>query len=110
MVDSDRAEECSYLLDRYKQDVYLYQLQQTASGTAPPAPSPAQAQADKTAQHRQTLRSVPTPDPQGGGVGVPGVTTAPQTSEELWVEEVERRLRAQRNHCVLKEISGNRKE
>jgi hypothetical protein len=97
MVDSKRADECSYLLDRYKQDVYLYQLQQTAGNPAAPvAPNPQQVVAAQTVAHRATLINTPTPDPQGGGVGVPGGQRPPQTAEEMWVEELERRVRAQK--------------
>lgn len=94
MVNSKKAEECSYLLDRYKQDVYLYQLQQT--GGTPVEPSPQQVRATQTVAHRATLINTPTPDPQGGGVGVPGGQRPPQTAEEMWVEELERRVRAQK--------------
>jgi len=95
MVDSKLADECSYLLDRYKQDVYLYQLQQT--GGTPAEPNPQQVRANQTVAHRATLISTPTPDPQGGGVGVPGGQRPPQTNEEMWVEELERRVRAQKD-------------
>lgn len=94
LVNSKNADECSYLLDRYKQDVYLYQLQQQTGGEAPA--SPQQERATQTAAHRQTLIQTPTPNPQGGGVGVPGGQRPPQSDEEMWVEELERRVRAQK--------------
>ena len=96
MVNSKKAEECIYVLDRYKQDVYLYQLQQGQPQGQAPA-SPDQARATQTAAHRETLRNVPTPNPQGGGVGVPGGQRPPQTAEQMWVEELERRVRAQKS-------------
>lgn len=96
MVNSKLASDCSYLLDRYKQDVYFYQLEQ-GGGVTPPAPTADQVVAENTRQHRSTLINTPTPNPQGGGVGVPGVTGTPQTDEEMWIEEIERRLRAQKN-------------
>ena len=95
LVTSELAADCIYLIERYKQDVYLYELNAGAGGEQPP--TDAQVTADKTRQHRQSLISAPTPNPQGGGVGVPGVTAAPQTDEEMWVEELDRRLRAQKN-------------
>ena len=95
MVNSKQADECSWLLDRYKQDVYLYQLQQT--GGTPVEPNPQQVRANQTVAHRATLISTPTPDPQGGGVGVPGGLRPPQTAEDMWVEELERRVNAQKS-------------
>ena len=97
MVDSARSADCIYILDRYKQDVQLFNLQHGANGAAQPAPPAPPSRGTQTMQHRQTLVSTPTPDPQGGGVGVPGVSGPPQTAEQLWVTEVDRRLRAQRN-------------
>ena len=95
LVGSELAADCIFLMDRYKQDVYLYELSAGAGGET--QPTDAQVTADKTRQHRQSLISTPTPNPQGGGVGVPGVTAAPQSNEEMWIEEVERRVRAQKN-------------
>jgi len=92
MVESAKASECAYILDRYKQDVYLHELQLAGDTPAPAAPSRASA----TAQHRESLRLHASPDPQGGGVGVPGVTRAALTDEELWVEELARRVRSQK--------------
>jgi len=94
---SPAAAECIYVLDAYKQAAYLSNLQQNPAPG--PQADPRQAAAQQTQAHRQTLIQTPNPDPQGGGVGIPqGDPDANMSDEDMFAQEFERRVQAQRQH------------
>ncbi len=94
MADSPNADECIYVLDRYKQDAWAKQ-QLANPGTPSPAPSPTQT----VRVRRNLIRSAPGVEPQGGDVGHPtGNPDQFMSDEDIWEEEVKRRLRTQRNN------------
>jgi hypothetical protein len=96
LADSQDADECIWILDRYKQDVWAQRQLQN-----PPAPASSQPQStvQTVRSRRQQLRSVPGLDPQGSDVGLPqGTPQEFMTDEQIWDEEVKRRLRAQRDN------------
>ena len=94
MANSVNAEECIWILDRYKQDVWAQRQLDTPSTPAPTSPSPA---ITTVRRRRQNLRSVPGVDPAGSTVGVPlGNPEVAMSNEDSWFEEVERRLRLER--------------
>lgn len=93
LASSSKADDCIWVLDRYKMDVYLAQQHQQGDSAEPVGDSRAQ----QTRERRQKLRSVPNPRPQqDGGVGAPQMGGVPMSEEEIWEQEVKRRLRAQR--------------
>jgi hypothetical protein len=95
MADSQDANECIYVIDRYKQDKWT-QRQLDQPNTPQPEPEPA---TQTVRQRRQQIRSTPSLEPQGSGMGVPlGDASANMSDEDIFFEEVERRLRAQRNN------------
>jgi hypothetical protein len=98
MADSPNADECIWILDRYKQDVWAQR--QIENPPAPPAPTtPAQSAVQTVRSRRQRLRSAPGLDPQGSDVGLPqGTPQEFMTEEQIWEEEVKRRLKAQRDN------------
>ena len=100
LVNSPRAKDCIWLLDRYRADAYLMG-QLNGNGSAPPAqpapPARGSLAARQTRTLRQQTRSTPSLDPQQFGVGAPnGDPSQFMSEEEIWDAEVERRLRAQR--------------
>lgn len=97
LAHSTKAQDCVWVLDRYKADAYLAQQFQQEQQPKPEAGhQPSRAQ--QTRERRQQIRSVPNPPPQAGGLGVPqgGNPDAHLTDEQIWEQEAERRLRAQR--------------
>jgi len=95
LASSAKAEDCIWVLDRYKMDVYLYQ--QTQNGEQAGQSPDRDSRAQQTRERRQRLRSVPNPHPQqDGGVGAPQMGGVAMSDEDIWAQEVERRLRAQR--------------
>jgi len=96
MADSQDADECIYILDRYKQDVWARrQLENPPAQASTQPPSTVQT----VRSRRQQLRSVPGLDPQGSNVGLPqGTPQEFMTDEQIWEEEVRRRLKAQRDN------------
>lgn len=94
MADSQDAGECIYVLDRYKQDVWAQRQIAEPAPAAEPAPSPTQT----VRENRRQRRSAPSLEPQGSDVGRPQGGGEYQTDEEIWDEEVERRLRQQRDN------------
>lgn len=97
MANSPKADDCIWLLDRYKTDAYVAQ-QFAQQGEQQPEQAPSgNGRAQQTRSRRQQLRSVPTvPSQQDGGVGAPNMGGEHLSDEELWDQEVLRRLRAQR--------------
>jgi hypothetical protein len=95
MVNSDRAEDCIWALDAFKSAAYLNNLAQQPQG---PIETPAQRQAQVTRQHRSDLLNTPTPDPQGGRVGVPQGAPGLMSAEDIFAEEFDRRVRQQKQH------------
>jgi hypothetical protein len=95
LSNSNDADECIWILDRYKQDVWAQrQIAEPAAPQPPAAPSAVQT----VRTRRQQIRSVPGVDPQGGNVGVPAGTPEEfMTGEDIWDEEVKRRLKLQRD-------------
>ena len=97
MADSPNVNECIYILDRYKQDVWT-QRQLDKRNQPAPQTSHESSAARAVRERRQQLRTVPSLDPQGGDVGLPAGNPEQFLSEEdIWEREVERRLRAQRD-------------
>ena len=96
LANSSSADDCIWILDRYKADMYV--AQQFSQQEEPKEqPQRSDGRAQQTRSRRQQLRSVPNPPPQqDGGVGAPQMGGAPMSEEEIWAQEVERRLRAQR--------------
>lgn len=93
MADSQDADECIYVLDRYKQDVWA-QRQIENPQQAEPASQPTQT----VRSRRDKIRSTPSLEPQGSDVGRPQAGAEQfMTDEEIWDEEVKRRLRLQRD-------------
>lgn len=92
MVNSSRAQDCIYVLDTYKRDVYIRDTQRQPQPSAP-AVDPAAQQA---AGRRQVRRNAPpSPPPSRGGVGVPGGNQPPQMSDEdVFAAEAARRARS----------------
>lgn len=98
MADSQNPDECIYILDQYKKDVELYRQQSNPETPAEPSAQPPGQTAQTVRQRRQHIRSVPGMVPQGSNVGAPqGTPEAFMSDEEMWDEEVRRRLRAQRD-------------
>lgn len=94
-ANSNSADDCIWLLDRYKADAYYaYQFAQQNEQQAPQGESRAQ----QTRDRRQQIRSVPGAAPQqDGGVGAPQGGGQNMTDEEIWAQEVRRmRMAAQR--------------
>lgn len=86
---SPHSDDCIYLLDTYKQTRYLANLPQQPLQGQP-------GQVQQTRQRRE-LRRQPTPDPQGGGVGMPRLEAGAGLSEEdIFEQEFNRRIAAQR--------------
>ena len=98
MADSPNADECIWILDRYKQDVWAQRQIENPPAAAPATP-PAPSAAQTVRSRREQLRSTPGLDPQGSDVGLPqGTPQELMTDEQIWDEEVKRRLKAQRDN------------
>lgn len=114
LTDSSRSQDCIWLLNAYKRDYEQVHgrpygqpgkngRQGEPAAGEPQAEDPKASSQDAAAQQardrRQRIRSVPSPDPQQSGVGIPtGDPGAGRSAEEVWAEEFARRKkRAQSN-------------
>ena len=97
LANSPKADDCIWLLDRYKADAYI--LANTPGGEQPVQQAEqGNGVAQQTRARRSQIRSVPSVAPQAAtAVGSPGDGGAYQSDEDIWDEEIKRRMTAQRN-------------
>lgn len=96
-ANSQVADDCIWLLDRYKADAYMAQQFAQNHGQQQPQQPQSDGRAQQTRERRQQIRSVPGGNPQqDGGVGAPQAGGQQQSEEDIWVDEVRRRMQAQR--------------